>query len=50
MVGPGFVFVYAFVTFFVVYLVLETCPCFHSNKHDLVGDRGGDRVGGEEPI
>jgi len=37
MMGPGFVFVYAFVTFFVVYLVLETCPCFH-NKRDLGGD------------
>jgi hypothetical protein len=44
MMGPGFVFVYAFVTFFVVYLVLETCQCFHSNKRDLGGDRG------EEPI
>ena len=33
MMGPGFVFVYAFVAFFVVYLVLEACQCFH-NKHD----------------
>ena len=41
MMGPVFVFVYAFVTFFVVYLVLEACPCVR-NKHDR--DRG------EEPI
>lgn len=34
MMGPVFVFVYAFVTFFVVYLVLETCPCVR-NKHDI---------------
>ena len=42
MMGPVFVFVYAFVTFFVVYLVLETCLCVR-NKHD-----GGDLD--EEPI
>lgn len=43
MMGPEFVFVYAFVAFFVVYLVLEACQCFH-NKHDR------DRGRGEETI
>lgn len=42
MMGPVFVFVYAFVTFFVVYLVLETCQCFRNKRNDRDRD--------EEPI
>jgi hypothetical protein len=43
--GPGlvFVFVYAFVTFFVVYLVLEACQCFHRRDCGC-GDLGEEAI------